>query len=289
MPKGRRRRPDPIASAVRGKVALVTGGASGIGAALVARLADGGAEVWIADRQLELGEQVARRLRRLGTTAYAIELDVRDFPAFQRAVSAVLEKSGRIDYLFNNAGIGVAGSVDSYELADWTDVFDVNLLGVVNGIQAAYPAMIDQRGGHIVNTASMSGLIPSPGMASYSASKHAVVGLSKALRIEAAEHGVAVSVLCPGVIKTPILTGGAYGRARLNGKGHKEFFGIPRGLRPMAPEPLADRVLRGVARGDGIIVVPWSGKAVWLLERMSPNLSMRLVSTVAKATKVKPS
>lgn len=283
------RHTDPIAAAVQGKVALVTGGASGIGAALTARLTDGGAEVWIADRQQELGERLARRLRRLGATAHAIELDVRDATSFEAAIGKVVEASGRLDYLFNNAGIGVAGEVESYSLTDWTDVFDVNLLGVVNGIQAAYPIMIKQRQGHIINTASMSGLVPSPGMASYSASKHAVVGLSKALRIEAEPHGVLISVLCPGVIKTPILSGGAYGRGRTNSKGDKEFFGIPKGLRLMAPEPLAERALRAVVRGEGIIVVPNSWKPSWYLERLSPRLSSRFAAIVSRSTRAKAS
>jgi NAD(P)-dependent dehydrogenase (short-subunit alcohol dehydrogenase family) len=276
-----------VAETVSGKTALVTGGASGIGAAFVARLAEAGAHVWIADRQVESGERLARRLRRLGCTAHAIELDVRSPSSFQDAVDEVVKTSGRIDYLFNNAGIGVGGEVASYALADWTDVFDVNLLGVVHGIQAVYPIMLEQGRGHIVNTASLAGLISSPGMASYSASKHAVVGLSKALRIEARRRGVTVSVLCPGVIDTPILTGGAYGRPRPNSGGRKEFFGLPRGLRPMAPEPLADRALRAVVRGEATIVVPAMARASWYLERISPELSMRLVAAVARATAAK--
>lgn len=289
MSKTPHRRIDPITSAVAGKVVLVTGGASGIGAALVTRLVEGGAEVWIADRQLELSEQLAERLRRRDSTVHTIELDVRSYPSFQDAIGEVVSCSGRIDYLFNNAGIGVGGEVDSYAVEDWTDVFDVNLVGVVHGIQAAYPAMIKQGHGHIVNTASMAGLIASPGMASYSASKHAVVGLSKALRIEAKRHGVKVAVLCPGVIQTPILSGGAYGRARPNDKGEKQFFGLPKGFRPMAPEPLAERALRAVVRGDGIVVVPTSWKASWYLERISPALSMRLAGAVARSTRPKAS
>ena len=101
-----------------------------------------------------------------------------------------MQQSGRIDYLFNNAGIAVGGEVDADTLDDWNDVFDVNLHGVVHGIQAVYPIMIRQRSGHIVNTASMAGLVAGPGEASYTASKHAVVALSKALRLEAERHGI---------------------------------------------------------------------------------------------------
>lgn len=267
------------------KVALVTGGASGIGAALATRMADLGAEVWIADRQWESAEQVAQRLRDAGGRVRAIEMDVRRAESFTGVVEDILAQSARIDYLFNNAGIGVAGEVDSYTLADWTDVFEVNLLGVVHGIQAVYPVMIRQRNGHIVNTASMAGLIPGPGMAGYSASKHAVVGLSKALRIEAAAHGVTVSALCPGVIATPILTGGVYGRGQQNSDGEREFFAVPKGLRLMAPDTLAERALRAVARQKAIIVIPTWWKASWYLERLSPSVSMRVVAATARSAK----
>src|ERR1700741_2413620 len=200
-----------MASSVSGKVAFVTGGASGIGAALATQLVDGGGQVWIADRQIGAAQELAQRLNRGGANAPGIELDVRSYPSFERAVAEAVGHSGRIDYLFNNAGIGVGGEVDSYTLDDWNSVFDVNLRGVVRGIQAVYPIMIRQHSGQIVNTASMAGLVTNAGMASYTATKHAVVGLSKALRVEAERHGVQVSVLCPGVIRTPILTRGKYG------------------------------------------------------------------------------
>jgi len=125
-----------MASTVSGKVAIVTGGASGIGAALSTKLSQGGAEAWIADRQIGRAEELAQQLSGGGAKARAIELDVRDYPSVERAVAEVVKQSGRIDYLFNNAGIGVAGEVDSYGLDDWNDVFDVNLRGVVHGIQA---------------------------------------------------------------------------------------------------------------------------------------------------------
>ena len=201
-----------MAASVSGKVAFVTGGASGIGAALTTELVGGGAEVWIADRQIGRAQELAQRLQSGGATTHAIELDVRDYPSFEGAVAEAVRESGRIDYLFNNAGIGVSGEIASYTLDDWNDVFDVNLRGVVHGIQAAYPVMIRQRSGHIVNTASMAGLTTTGSQASYTATKHAVVAISRTLRVEAERHGVQVSALCPGVIRTPILTGGEYGR-----------------------------------------------------------------------------
>jgi NAD(P)-dependent dehydrogenase (short-subunit alcohol dehydrogenase family) len=269
-----------MASNVSGKIAFVTGGASGIGAALATKLVDGGAEVWIADRQIGAAQELAQRLDGGGAKAHAIELDVRSYSSFERAVAEVVQQSGRIDYLFNNAGIGVSGEVDSYTLDDWNDVFDVNLRGVVHGIQAVYPIMIRQHSGHIVNTASMAGLVASPGLGSYTATKHAVVGISKALRVEAERHGVQVSVFCPGVIRTPIMTGGKYGRMNISDeKVLKKFW---ERLRPMAPEVFAERALRAVLRGDAIIVVPGWWKAWWYLERLSPALSMRFAKVSLK-------
>jgi len=262
-----------MASSVSGKIAFVTGGASGIGAALTAKLVDGGAEVWIADRQIRAAQELAQRLNSGGAKAHAIELDVRSYPSFERAVAEAVQQSGRIDYLFNNAGIAVGGEIDSYTLDDWNDVFDVNLHGVVHGIQAVYPIMIRQHSGHIVNTASMAGLVATPAQGSYTASKHAVVALSKVLRVEAERHGVQVSVFCPGAIRTPILAGGKYGR--FNGISDEQLLKFWEPFRPMAPEKFAERALRAVLRGDAIIVVPAWWKAFWYLERLSPALARR--------------
>ena len=269
-------------SSVSGKVAFVTGGASGIGAALTTELVGGGAEVWIADRQINLAQELAQRLSSDGARAHAIELDVRDYPSFERAVAEAVRQSGRVDYLFNNAGIGVSGEIDSYSLDDWNDVLDVNLRGVVHGIQAVYPVMIRQRSGHIVNTASMAGLTTTVSQASYTASKHAVVAISRTLRVEAERHGVQVSALCPGVIRTPILTGGEYGRINQPGVSREDFLKSWEQMRPMAPDKFAERVVRAVLRNEAIIVVPAWWKAWWYLERLSPALTLRLSKVLLK-------
>jgi NADP-dependent 3-hydroxy acid dehydrogenase YdfG len=263
--------PSPMASSVSGKVGFVTGGASGIGAALTTKLVDGGAEVWIGDRQIGAALELAQRLTSGGGKAHAIELDVRSYPSFERAIAKAVQQSGRIDYLFNNAGIGVGGEVDSYTLDDWNDVFDVNLRGVVHGIQAVYPIMIRQHSGHIVNTASLAGLVASPGSASYTATKHAVVGISKVLRAEAERHGVQVSVLCPGAVRTP-----------MHGVSDEDLHKFYGPFRLMAPEKFAERALRAVLRGDAIIVVPAWWKTWWYLERLSPALSMRFAKAGLK-------
>lgn len=260
-----------------GQVAIVTGGASGIGRAIGEELALRGVEVVLADRQLELALEVARGIVAEGGRASARELDVRSATAWSELAAETRERAGRIDYLFNNAGIGVGGEMCDYDLADWDEVFDVNLKGVAYGIQAIYPIMIAQRSGHIVNTASVAGLVAAP-EGSYTATKHAVVGLSKALRIEARRHGVRVSALCPGAIRTPILTGGKYGRMKMPGATDEKILALWERMRPMPPRELARRTLRAVDRDEAIIVIPRWWKMFWLLERVSPDASIALWS-----------
>jgi NAD(P)-dependent dehydrogenase (short-subunit alcohol dehydrogenase family) len=261
-----------------GTVAFITGGASGIGRALAEALADRGAEIVVADRQVEEGEAVAASIRARGGRARAVVLDVRDGAAFDAAAREIVTRSGGIDWFFNNAGIGVGGDVDQYAQRDWDDVLDVNLRGVTHGIQAVYPHMVRRGRGHIVNTASVAGLLPMPGAASYNASKHAVVGLGKALRIEGARHGVRVSTLCPGAIRTPILTGGRYGRMDNVAADASTIAKWWERARPMDPRVFADEVLDAVARNEATIIVPRWWRAMWWLERLSPALSLRLAA-----------
>ncbi len=260
------------------EVAIISGGASGIGLALSKEMARRGFEVVMADRQLEQAEQGAAAIRDAGGRATAAKLDVRDADAFQRLADETVRRAGRIDYLFNNAGIGVAGEMDSYSREDFDNVIDVNLRGVAYGILAAYPHMQRQHSGHIVNTASLAGLLPEAGMGSYTATKHAVVGLSKGLRLEAKRHGVKVSVLCPGVIRTPILAGGRYGRTSNVAADAKQIEAWWERLRPMDPDEFAKKALAQVFRNKAVIVVPGWWKALWYLDRLSPALGMVLAA-----------
>lgn len=257
-------------------VALITGGASGIGAAFARVLAGRGVSVVLADRQVDLAEAVADEIRRTGGRASTAELDVRDVEQFQRVAQEAQRQGGSIDYLFNNAGIGVAGDVAHYSLADWYDVFDVNLRGVVHGVHTVYPIMCEQGSGHIINTASMAGLIPTGEAASYATTKHAVVGLSKALRIEAEVHGVRVSALCPGVIRTPILTAGKYGRLNMKDGAAVKILELWERMRPMDVEVFARKAMRAIDHNRPIIIEPTHWRFFYLIERMSPRFSLWL-------------
>lgn len=186
-------------------IALITGGGSGIGAATGTLMAENGDTVILADINVEAADNVAAAIVASGGKAESAALDVRDGRAFAALVDRVVADHGRIDLIFNNAGIGVGGPIEDLTAEHWQRIVDVNIMGVVNGIRAAYPHMIRQGDGHIVNTASLAGLVPSPMLAPYAMTKHAVVGLSLSLRPEAARHGVRVTALCPGPTETPIL------------------------------------------------------------------------------------
>lgn len=252
------------------KVAIVTGAASGIGAALCTELSRRGAHVVLADANHEAASELASTLSSAGGSAHAAELDVRDREAFQRLVADTVEQKGRVDLLFNNAGVGLAGEVGDLSHEDWQKVVDVNLWGVIHGVTTTYPTMLKQGFGHIVNVSSGAGLAPRPGMVPYAATKHAVVGLSTSLRLEAAAHGVGVSVVCPGFIGTNILAATRY----VNQDPEQLTAGIP--LRPVSAEACARKILRGTAANRAIIVVGVSAWLEWWLFRLSPNLGLWL-------------
>lgn len=171
----------------KGKSAFITGGGSGIGRGLAIALADRGVHVWVSDINFAAAQAVANQC---GPNSSAVELDVRDSDQVSDCIRSFAKSKGQIDFLFNNAGIGIGG--ESYDLTveHWNRIIDINIRGVVHGVKAAYPIMVKQGSGHIINTASLAGLGPAPFLTSYAMTKHAIVGLSKSLRIEAAALGV---------------------------------------------------------------------------------------------------
>ena len=256
------------------RIALVTGAASGIGRALSHALALRGDTVVVADINEAGANQVAEEINRLGVgKASGVPLDVTSPEQVAGAVDLVTRDHGRLDLMVNNAGIGAGGPVEALTLADWDRVIDVNLRGVINGVHAAYPVMLGQGHGHILNTASLSGLAPSPFLTPYSATKHAVVGLTLSLRTEAALRGVRVSVLCPGVVDTPLIVA--------NDARSRELL-VKSAGRPYPADRLAQDVLRGIDSNRAIIVAPMTAQLVWWLFRASPGLAMRRSSSIVR-------
>jgi NAD(P)-dependent dehydrogenase (short-subunit alcohol dehydrogenase family) len=190
-----------------GKVAVVTGGASGIGLALAERFAAEGMRVVLADIDEPRLREVEARLTESGADVGAVTCDTSSEAAVEDLARATLERFGAAHLLCNNAGITGVGDAWRGPIEVWRRTVDINLYGVVHGIRAFLPIMEDQGEGHIVSTASMAGLTALPGAAPYNATKHAVVALSEGLFLELQATGspVGVSVLCPGFVKTRLM------------------------------------------------------------------------------------
>lgn len=191
----------------RDKVAVVTGAASGIGRALAKRFAQAGMRVVLADVEPAALEQAAREIEASGAPALAVPTDVSKAAEVERLAQAALEKFGAVHVICNNAGVGMGAPSWMYTVADWQWVLGVNLWGVIHGVRVFTPILLSQGGaGHIVNTASMAGMISGPGTAAYTVSKFGVVALSEALHHELTmfRAPVRVSVLCPGFVNTNI-------------------------------------------------------------------------------------
>ena len=257
-------------SIFNGKVAIITGAGSGIGKGLAEELSRRGAHVVISDVNAERIEKAAQGIRKAGGKVAFSLVDVSDYEAVRKMIDDTVATHGRIDYIFNNAGIAVVGAAKDFSIDDWLKVIDINLKGVVNGVATAYPIMVRQGFGHIINTASIEGLAPLTFSASYVTSKYGVVGLTSALRIEGALHGVKVSAVCPGYVKTSMF---------------KDFKVInidrqkltPPDWSGVTPEECASIILHGVERNKAFIVVTLFAKIFWILNRISPDLVIWLM------------
>ena len=188
-----------------GKVALVTGGGSGIGAACVRALAGGGARVAVADVRVEAAQQVADEICGTGGQATAIQADVADPGSAEAMVQAAVAAFGGLDVAVNNAGIGgEARPVAELSVEGWQQVIGINLTGVFLCIKHEVPALLERGGGAIVNISSVMGTIASTRSPGYVAAKHGVVGLTKAVALQYATQGVRVNAVGPGYIETPL-------------------------------------------------------------------------------------
>lgn len=236
-------------------VVVITGGASGIGQSLSSQLVKAGAKVIV----------VGRRDKPNAVLGDYMQADMTDASRVEVVLGEIVSKYGRIDYMFNNAGVFMAGEIRDTPIGDWQKVVNNNIWAVYNGTHYAYQLMLKQGSGHIVNVASAAGLFPVPVMSIYGSSKFAIVGLTQALRNEAKSLGIKVTAACPTVVNTPLYDTATY-----------EKVNAPKALMSRAtlqtPEVAAKRILSGVAKNKGIVHTAFSTKVGWVTYRIAPWL-----------------
>ena len=242
-----------MAYSFKGKVAIVTGGASGLGAALAGELATRGSRVLIADIDLEKARSVAKSI---GNNSESCYLDVRNTEEVSELVKRTKAKYGSLDLMVNNAGVSSYGEISDTQIETWDRVLQVNLRGVINGSLAAYSTMQEQKSGRIINIASMAVFVCDPLFGPYVTSKSAVFAFTRVLAIEAEANSIAVTLVCPGNIRTPLLE--QCKPSRINP--------------PISARDAAVRILNSVARGRRIVVFPFYARVFWWLDRLNPRI-----------------
>ncbi|WP_064711604.1 SDR family oxidoreductase [Rhizobium bangladeshense] len=190
---------------IEGKVALVTGASSGIGAATALRLAKAGAKIGLAARRLDRLSEIQRQIGTNGGQAVAVEMDVVDQASVTAGAEKLADTFGSIDILFNNAGLMPISDLEVLKTEEWHRMVDVNIKGLLNTTAAVLPYMIRQRSGHVVNTSSIAGRKVFPGLAVYCATKHAVTAISEGMRLELSKkHNIRVTCVQPGAVESEL-------------------------------------------------------------------------------------
>lgn len=237
----------------RDKIVLITGGGSGIGRALCLELTSAGAVVICTDVDETKAGETTEFVN--DKNIIAKKLDVTQLADFETIVSWIVEKYGRLDIIFNNAGIAISGEMRDISPGQWKRIIDINLLGVIYGSQVAYEQMLKQGFGQIVNIASLAGLINDMVLLSpYSTTKRAVVSYSRSLRMEAKQLGVKVNVICPGYIRTQIAVNGVTANTNDAWAENTRETIADKGI---GPEKAVRYMLGKVAQNRGIIIFPF--------------------------------
>lgn len=259
----------------------MTGAGSGIGRSTAALFARLGAKAHAVDIDGDAARRVSDEIASAGGSAVAHTVDCSDPAALDALAARIFADDGAVDVLHNNAGIGHAADVEDTTADDWQRVISINLLGVAYGVQAFVPRMLRQgRPAHVVNTASVLGLLAVAGMAPYSASKFGVVGLTEALNAELAPRGISVSAICPGIIDTAITrTAIMHGEREARRDAAIEFYA----RRGASPDQVAEAVVDAVVRRKLIQPVPkLQVMPGWLLKRISPRAGQLLSRALPK-------
>ena len=248
----------------QGRLVLVTGAGSGIGRATAAAFANRGATVVCADIDVEAAEKMAALCAEAGGTGRAEHCDVTD----PTALVALAERTGPVDVLVNNAGVGMTGRFADMTVDDWRWIRSVNLDGVVHACAAFGPAMIARGSGQVINVSSGLGYTMRATEGAYVTTKAGVLALSRCLRADWAPHGVGVTVVCPGVINTPIVAATRYLGDRAEAGTRHRIERIFR--RGHSPETVADAIVAAAEHNPAVVPVGWEARLGWHLNRITP-------------------
>lgn len=248
---------------LRGKVAVVTGSSMGIGEAIAKIFVEHGASVIILSRDAGRAESARHRIGHTDRTI-ALACDVRRRDDIDRALSLTLHHFDRLDVWVNNAGHGLLDSVASADMAAVREMFETNLFGAVEAMQAVIPVMKQHGGGSIINISSVAGHVPLPFHAYYSATKFAMNAIGKGARVELKKSGIQVMTVCPGYVHTDFGANSARGREQLQVR--------PQSVRGISAERVARAVLRGYSQSKREVVVPWFMHPVVKLYQLFPGM-----------------
>jgi NAD(P)-dependent dehydrogenase (short-subunit alcohol dehydrogenase family) len=245
-----------VMQVIRGRKALVTGAASGIGRAIAHALAREGAELFLIDIDAPALARVAEEVRQQGASVVTHVCDLADATAVSAAVQALQARWGALAILVNNAGITFYGPTETMSAAQWQRVMAVNLLAPIQLFRETFPLLVAAEEAHVVNVSSMFGAMPWRKAAAYQTSKHGLVGFTRALRAEYQRDRFGITAVCPGFVQTALLEGQKQAPAWLS----------------TTPEVVAKKTLAAIRRNRGLVFVTWPAQLYWRLWRLAPGL-----------------
>jgi short-subunit dehydrogenase len=250
---------------IRGKKALVTGAASGLGRAIALALARQGADLYLLDIDEARLSAVVAEAEQHGIAAVGAICDVACPDQVSAQIGEVLKEWNKLDILVNNAGVAYYGPTERMTAEQWQRLLAINLLAPIQFTRELLPTLLEQPEAHIVNVCSIAGLVASGRLTAYHVSKYGLVGFSEALRAEFDRRGLGVTALCPGLVRTNIF------QAAVNGRGDKPIRTPPAWI-CASPETVANRAVQAILKNRGLVVVTPMARFLWYFKRLSPSL-----------------
>ncbi len=253
---------------LNGKVALVTGAASGIGQATSLKFAQEQADLIITDLDEDRLKGTTAQVRALGRKVLPIRADISRRDEVEALCNKALDEFGRVDILMNNAGVALYADIIDTDLADWEWLLGINLWGPIYAMHFLLPQMIARKSGHIINISSWVGLLGIPANGAYAASKFGIVGLSESLRAELEQFGIGVTVVCPGIVQTNIFKA-------IRVRGFKPEATKMPGFLGTTPEGAANKIVRAVKKDQALVLTDFA-KIAYGIRRLSPALARQI-------------